>query len=130
MSEESLAVVREMNEAFNRGNERWLEFYAPDVEFVMPPDWPDEPMHRGRESLARLLSTLTAVFGAQQWRIERLIDAGDDCVIGLARAQGQVEGKDIEQRIAAVHYVRAGKVVRQLTFFSWEEALRAAGHSE
>ena len=94
MSEESLAVVREMNEAFNRGNERWLEFYAPDVEFVMPPDWPDEPVHRGRESLARLLSTLTPVFGAQQWRIQSagalvntasgmcLDDPGDNPVAG------------------------------------------------
>jgi hypothetical protein len=51
-------------------------------------------------------------------------------VIVLARAHGQVQGKDIDQRIAAVQYVQAGQVVRQLTFFSWEEALRAAGYSE
>ena len=122
MSEESLAVVREMNVAFNRGNGRWLEFYAPDAEFVMPPEWPEEPVHRGRESIAGLLSKLTAVFGAQHWHIERLIDAGDECVIVLARAHGKVQGKDIDQRIAAVQYVQAGQVVRQLTFFSWEEA--------
>jgi hypothetical protein len=33
MSRENVEVVRRMNAAFNRGDEGWVGFYEPDVEF-------------------------------------------------------------------------------------------------
>jgi ketosteroid isomerase-like protein len=130
MSEENVAVVREMNIAFNRHDRHWLDFYAADVEYVMPPEWPEERVYRGREGLERLQAALEAVFAATAWEIERVIDAGEDCVIALAHMRGSVAGNDLDQRTAAVAYLRDGQITRQLTFLSWEDALEAAEYDE
>ena len=127
MSQENVAVVREMNLAFNAEDDAWVDFYDADVEFVMPPEWPEDRVYRGRDAVKGLSAALREVFGGQEWRIERLIDAGGDCVVALAHAHASLEGGALEQRIAAVHYVAGGKILRQLAFFSWEEALSAAG---
>ena len=129
MSRENVELVREMNRAFNRHEDRWLDFYHPDVEYVMPPEWPEDHVYRGREALRGLLSALT-VFEGQEWRLERVIDVGEDCVVALASVHARIQGQVIDQRAAAVHYLREGKVIRQLTYSSWDEALKAAGLEE
>jgi len=120
-------IVREMNRAFNRQEDRWLDFYSSDVEYVTPPEWPEDRVYRGRESLRTLLSALREIFEGQEWRLERVIDVDDSCVVGLASVHASVQGGQLGQRAAAVHYLRRGQIVRQLTYFSWEEALEAAG---
>ena len=129
MSRENVEIVREMNRAFNRHEDRWLDYYDADVEYLMPLEWPEDHVYRGREALRGLLSALT-FFEGQEWRLERVIDAGEDCVVVLASVHARIQGQGIGQRAAAVHYLRAGKIVRQLTYFSWEDALGAAGLSD
>ena len=124
-----MEIVREMNRAFNRHEDRWLDFYDADVEYVMPPEWPEDRVYKGRESLRRLVSSLS-VFEGQEWVTERLIDVDDDCVVALARVRAGTQGGDVQQRIAAVTYLKGGKIVRQLTYFSWAEALIAVGLAE
>jgi ketosteroid isomerase-like protein len=127
MSRENVEIVREMNRAFNRHEDRWLDFYGSDVEYVMPPEWPEDRVYRGRESLRKLLFALREIFVGQEWRLERVIDVDDDCVVVLASVHASVQGGQLGQRAAAVHYLQGGQIVRQLTYFSWEEALEAVG---
>ena len=119
-----------MNQAFNRDDERWLDFYDSDVEYVMSPEWPEDQVYRGRECLRGLLSALTAVFEGQTWTLERVIDVGDERVVALARLHARIQGDEVGQRASAVHYLHNGKIVRQLTFFSWADALDAVGLTE
>gem|GEM_PF-857949 len=130
MSQENVEIAWELNRAFNRHEDRWLDFYDSDVEYMMPPEWPDDRVYRGRESLRGLLSTLTRTFEGHEWVIERVIEASDDCVIALARIHASIQGGELGQKAAAVQYFRAGKIVRQLTYLSWAEALEAVGLSE
>jgi ketosteroid isomerase-like protein len=128
MSRENVEIVRELNLAFNRGEAGWIDFYDPDVEYVMPSEWPEDQVYRGREAVGRLSSAMAGTFEGHQWGLDRLIDAGEDCVVALHHAHGSIPGGgEVGQRVGAVIYLRDGKVVRQLTYFSWEEALRAAG---
>src|SRR5438445_8340873 len=101
-----------MNRAFNRHEDRWLDYYDADVEYVMPPEWPEDRVYRGREALRGLLSAL-AFFEGQEWRLERVIDVDDDCVVVLARVHASVQGGQLDHRAAAVHYLRGGQIVGQ-----------------
>jgi ketosteroid isomerase-like protein len=60
MSEENITTVRAQIDALVRGDlERWLEGFDPEVEFRLPPEWPDEGAGKGREAaLASMKSTL------------------------------------------------------------------------
>jgi hypothetical protein len=51
MSQENVEVVRHMNAAFNRGDEDWVGFYDPEVEFRMPPEWPEDSVYTGRNGI-------------------------------------------------------------------------------
>ena len=59
------------------------------------------------------------------------VDAGD-CVVGLFHQRGRIEdgGAWVEAPVGAVLYMRDGKVVRAMMYFSWSEALQAAGVQE
>jgi ketosteroid isomerase-like protein len=130
MSQENVEVVLAMNRAFNRHEDTWVDFYDPDAEYVMPADWPEESVYRGHEGLRRLLAAITAIFPEREWMMERVTDAGDDSVLVLAHVRANVAGQEVEQRIAALSYLDGGKIVRQLTYFTWDEALNAVGVEE
>src|SRR2546430_17598663 len=93
-----------MNRAFNRHEDRWLGYYDADVEYVMPLEWPEDHVYRGREALRGLLSALTFIEG-QEWRLERVIDAGEDCVVVLARVHARNQSHGNGQRATAAHYL-------------------------
>src|SRR5437588_278881 len=122
MSKEDMELVRELNRGFNTSAEGWVELYDPEVEFHMPREWPEESIYRGHEGILRVAELWRQNFSEYRWDEDQLIDAGD-CVIGLWHHRGRVKdsGDWIEQRVGTVMYAREGKIVRVLSYFSWEE---------
>jgi ketosteroid isomerase-like protein len=135
MSQENVEAIRQMNDVFNERPDdasAWLRHYHPDAEFVTPPEWPEERVYRGHDGIARLARAWTRSLEDYHWDTKDLIDAGDDTVVGLFLHRGRLSGgvKWIEREVGAVWHLRDGKVARAESFFSWREALDAAGLSE
>jgi hypothetical protein len=129
MSEEQLQVLRDLNKAFNAGGEEWQGFYDRRVILQMPPEWPEEPAYHGIDGLARTVGLWREGFDDYHWYEERLVDVGDGRVVGLYRQRGRIKqgGTPIEQPIGIVFWFRDLKIVRLDGYFSWAEALAAAG---
>jgi ketosteroid isomerase-like protein len=127
----NIEIVRRMNAAFNRGDERWVGFYDPDVEFRTPPEWPEESVYIGHDGIRHAAGLWAASFNEYEWTIDRLVDAAD-CVVALHHHRGRIgdSGAWVERPLGAVYFLRDGKIVRVLSFFSWVEALEAAGVAE
>lgn len=128
MSEQDLEVVRELNRAFNNRDPAWLDLYDASAEVHLPPGLPGEQVYAGTGGVERAASLWTASAEDYHWDMHEVIDAGD-CVVGLFRFRSRVNAHTawLSPPLGAVFYVRAGKISRVLTFFSWEEALQAGG---
>jgi ketosteroid isomerase-like protein len=129
MSAEDVQLLREVNRRFNDGSpDDWLGFYDRDCEFHMPAEWPEEPVYRGHEGMRRVTALWTENFDDYRWDEDELIDLGDR-IVGLWHHRGRLRetGDWIEQRVGTVWYFRERKILRVLSYFSWEEALEAAG---
>ena len=133
MSREDVEVVRQLNQAFNKGTREWAEFYDPEAELRLPPGLPAgiDPVVNGRDPIRRAAALWTETVFEYRWDIERLIDAGD-CIVGLFYFRSRIKPGDewLNPPLGAVFYLREGRIVRLLSFFSWEEALQAAGVRE
>ena len=128
-SQEHLDTLRKLNAAFNGGGD-WIRFYAPEAEFQMPAEWPEEPIYRGHEGIRKGLRLWQENFDEYSWDEGRLVEA-DDCVVGLYRQRGRIKGAGtwIDQAIGCLWYFDDGKVVLARGFFSWDAAMEAAGLS-
>jgi ketosteroid isomerase-like protein len=127
VSDEQLETLHRLNVAFNGGRD-WADFYDPEAELHMPAEWPDDPVYRGRNGLREVLRQWREGFDEYHWEEERLID-GPDCVVGLYRHVGRIKGADtwIDQRIGCVWRFRGEKIIHLDGYFSWDEAIGAAG---
>jgi ketosteroid isomerase-like protein len=108
--------------------------FAPDAEWIPPPQ--DSPgmrsVYRGREEFVEFIRTWTEDFEGWSIRLERLIDAGDDRVVGLFhhRATGKRSGVPVELHMALVYELEEGRVIRIWNFLDPAEALEAVGLSK
>jgi ketosteroid isomerase-like protein len=134
MSEENVKSVREQIDALARGDlERWLEGFDEEVEFRLPPEWPDEGVGRGREAaLASMKSTLEL---AEKVQIDVLditeLDSPDRLLVATRiAATGAGSGVPVEFDRYDLMTMRNGKVWRDAIFLKREQALEAAGLSE
>jgi ketosteroid isomerase-like protein len=130
MSEEQVQVLRELNQAFNSDGD-WQRFYDSGAVLQMPPEWPEEPVYYGKPGLVQAVGLWREGFDDYHWHEERLVDVGDDRVVGLYRQRGRIKqgGTPIEQPIGIVFWFRGEAIIRLDGYFSWREALDAAGVS-
>ena len=130
---EDVEVVRAALESFNEGGvEAVIEYLDPDVEWVAPPEWLEEPVYYGHDGVRHVSAIWRETFDEYRLDLEEVIDAGDH-VVALVTRRGRIkrsEGDPIEQRIGYDWTVRDGKGVRVQAYFSWEDALAAAEPSE
>ena len=132
MSQENVQVVRDAIAAFNRGGvEAALEYVDPTIEWIGPPDWLEQRIYSGHDGIRRLASVWTENFDDFRLDLEKAIDAGDH-VVALGCQRARIKGSDdrIEQPVGYDWEVRDGKGTRVQVYFSWEEALEAAGLKE
>jgi ketosteroid isomerase-like protein len=133
MSQENVEIVRQANEAFNRGDiERCLAIYADDVEVEDLMNAPDLPSKvHGIEEFRQVVMAWVQEFDGFRIEIVELIDDGDH-VVALADYSGKSRaGVTTHHRQADVYELRNGKVVRAtFSYSSREDALEAVGLSE
>jgi ketosteroid isomerase-like protein len=128
MSEQDLEIVRELNRAFNNRESAWLDLYDASAEVHMPPGLWGRQVYAGLSGVEEAASLWTRSVEDYRWEMHELIDAGD-CVVGLFRFRTRINPRTswVSPPLGAVFYMRAGKIARVLTFFSWDEALEAGG---
>jgi len=124
VSEQNVDVVRRIYDAW-RLEESARDLIAPDVEYVNPTYAVEPGTRRGRKSFAIVRDTYTEF----QLEIDRIIDAGDEDVVVLARytGVGRTSGVQVTGEQGYVWTIRDGVAVRFRWFQSHGEALEAAG---
>jgi ketosteroid isomerase-like protein len=123
MSEENVALVREIHERWQR-RESVRDLLAEDLEYVNP-SYAVEPGTRvGRHAFGSVRDTYPDFL----LHVERYVDAGDDVVVlGRYTASGGASGIELEGDHGYVWTVKDGVAVRFQWFQSHSEALAAAG---
>ncbi len=125
---ENVEVVRKTIEAFNsEGVEAALAHFDPEVEWLGPPEWLEKHLYKGHDGIREIAAVWRENFDEYTLDLEEAIEAGDVHVVALVYQRGLVKGVPIEGRIAFDWEVHDGKGVRVQVYFSWEEALEAAG---
>ena len=136
MSEENVAVIRRLFDAYNRGDIEAMIALAnapADFEFVpsgvLIPDL--SSVQRGPEGLRRLVETFYDAFDSIQVEVHELIDAGDRVFSSFTlRGRGKRSGAVTTFEGWLVWTVQDGRIARLLGFTDRDPALEAAGLSE
>ena len=122
-------IVTRGYETFNAGDiEASLAWFDPDIEwhtYIVP--GPGGGVYHGHDGVRELWTEAKRVFGGFKNIPERMFDAGDR-VVAFIRIEGvgAKSGVAVQARIAHVHTIRDGKVIRVESFEDRDEALRAA----
>jgi ketosteroid isomerase-like protein len=133
MSRENVETSSNAMAALNRdGVEGFLAYCDPDVEWIAPPEWPEDPVFIGHDGVRRAI----AVFGEQvddfQVELERVVDVDNDRVVVLCHQSGRIKGSahTLRAPLGVASEFRDGKATRFQLYFSWDEALKAVGLAE
>jgi ketosteroid isomerase-like protein len=129
MSQDNVETVRELSNAYLRGDEEaWLGFYSTDSELHMPSRRPNDPdaVYLGPDGMRRAVTEHGEAFADTRWERELLVDAGDR-VVGLWHQYGRhkTDGTPVCLEVARVYLLRDGKVVSTRRYPSWNSALEA-----
>ena len=121
-------IIRRLNAELQRSRRDWLRHYAEDVEFRMPPEWPDDRVFYGPEEIARGAGLWSEQLDDYVWEEVRLVEA-EECVLGLYHHTGHIRGTEqrVESEVGALFYFTGEKISRVVTYGTWAETLRAAG---
>ncbi|HME01970.1 MAG TPA: nuclear transport factor 2 family protein [Solirubrobacteraceae bacterium] len=129
MSQENVEIVCKALEAFNRsGIDGVLDYVDTSIEWLAPPEWPEDRRYKGPDGLRAAASGWTENFDQFRLDLETAIDAGDH-VVALIHQRVRIKGSDnrMEHEVAWDVELRNGKITRVHAYFSWEEALQAVG---
>ena len=131
MSQENVAVVRQMYDAFHSGDaEGAIDHFTLDVA-VDARDHPDAQAGRGHEALVRIIGSWVAAFDEWSEEIEEMRDLGDHILVAAKqRGRGKGTGIETELRYALLYEVEDGKISRMTFYSDVGEALEAAARSE
>jgi uncharacterized protein len=134
MSQENVEIVRQMVDAFNRGDlDASSEHWADNVDYRAVEGAPDDhgPIH-GKVAMRAYVQDWIDTF--DQFTVEpmELIDAGEGQVVGVLRNSGRAKlsGVETDLTFAALYTVRDGKIERGREYWTRDEALEAAGLRE
>ena len=126
---DDVEIVRAAYEAFNRGDESFLEYLDPEVEFIPAAQFVEGPVH-GIDELRHLLDTFNEAFDEIQWvpvRIEEGRKEGEVVVVLDVHTRGRGSGAEVTVRVAHHVQVRDGKLIWGKVYPKAEEGLQAAG---
>jgi ketosteroid isomerase-like protein len=121
-------VVRTILDAWNRGDDGWVELVADDFELVNPDDAVDSGTRLGRDGLRKALGNLVRSFEHHQYDLHDVVEHGDEVVATvLFTARGRASGVEITDRIGYWWTLRNGRAVRAEWFRDPQAAREAAG---
>ena len=128
MSQENVEVVREVWQAYSRGDyDRVAGFHDPHIVVVT---LEDGALHGNKAVLANYERWNEAWQGAET-TLEEVIGRGDRVFVTVRfQGRGRASGVGFETRFYEVYTLRDGKVLRIDEYDDRAEALEAAGLSE
>jgi ketosteroid isomerase-like protein len=133
VSEDNVELVRRSFEAHREGGiEASLAFYASDFAWDAGPDWLEDRIYQGHDGARRLDAIFTENFDGYALTVHDIRAAGDR-VVALYEASGRMKasGVPIRQPVGIVlSDFRDGTIGKVRSYFSWAEALKAAGLEE
>ena len=131
MSEENVEVVRAYVDSWNsRDMTRVREAYDPNVIMRVAPDWPEPGPFVGRDAVMQQLSQARGAFESD-WAeiVGDPFSAGDRVIVRL-NWHGTGRGPQSDMEWALIFSIRKGRIIGVEYFWSYAEALEAAGVSE
>jgi ketosteroid isomerase-like protein len=131
MSEENVEVVRRGYEHYNRTGEPDYTLLDPEVVYDVSRRTFDPGVYHGHEGVQEFASLIREQWATMRLEPQEFRTAGDDVVVSVRLiGVGRESGVETTAQAAHVWTLREGKVVRQTTFQTMDEALEAAGLSE
>jgi ketosteroid isomerase-like protein len=131
MSRENVEVVRRGYEHFNRTGEPDYSALDPEVVYDVSRRTFDPLIYHGHEGVREFVALIREQWTTMQLEPQDFVDAGDTVVVSVRLVGvGQQSGVETTANAAHVWVLRDGKVVRQTTFQTMDEALEAAGLEE
>jgi ketosteroid isomerase-like protein len=127
MSEANVQVVREIYDAWGRGDFSSADWADPEIEFTLP--GPDPRVYRGIESMGRVWAEWLGTFDELSVVGKEFHDAGDKVVVQhFFRGKGKGSGIPVDEIPGfTVMTLRNGKVTRIEGHTTLESARAAAG---
>jgi len=132
MSQENVEVVERQFKAWSAGNlDEWAEAWDRDVVVIAPKGWPEGEVEKGLDAWRRQAERLRDTWAEARIEIDE-IRAVEDRVFVRIRyvTKGADTGLPFETPLAAVFFMRDGKIRRGQYFWKIDEALEAAGLRE
>ena len=127
MARSNSQIVLHTLEVFNAsGTAAALDTADPAVVMHAAPEWPGEKLHEGRESCLAFLDDFLSAFDEYRWDVDEVRETGDR-VLTLVHHSGRTGGSWIRQEFGAIWRIQDAGVVEAWFFFSWDDALAAAG---
>jgi ketosteroid isomerase-like protein len=127
----NLELARQGMDAWNRRDvDAMLEMSSPDLEFLpaIAVGVEGGGSIRGEEDFRRFFAGLTETWETFVIEAAELRDLGDHVLaVGRVRAKGRASGVELDEPIAAVIWLRDGRLQRMHTFLDHEAAVAAAG---
>jgi ketosteroid isomerase-like protein len=129
MSRENVELVRRVYEDFFERGALPFELTDPEIRIDNIAEFPTPGPYIGHEGLRQWWAEIVEAVPGLRFRLEEVIDVGDDRVVGMLRTFGS---ELIEQMPswAVIHWIRDGQVVRTAGYLRREEALEAVGLRE
>jgi ketosteroid isomerase-like protein len=129
VSEDNVRVVREIYEAFSRGDRAAVLSRAdPAIRCYDRPARPDPSVYEGHEGLARFMDTDREVFDEVSYVPRDFIDAGPYVVVPITQSgKGRHSAAKVDERIVNVWRLRGGRCVELRVYSTTAEALDAVG---
>jgi ketosteroid isomerase-like protein len=102
------------------------------VEWIAPPDWPEDPVFNGHEGVRRAIALFDEQLDDFRVEMERVVDVDEDRVVVLLYQSGRIKGSShtLREPLGVATEFRDGKATRLQLYFSWHEALEAMGLAE
>ena len=104
-----------------------------DPNHVLTTDWgADQHQHLGVQVFLEAIAEMVAAWDPWQQEVERIIDAGQDCVVAHLRlnAQGRESGVPVQFPWAMVVTLRGGRMATSRVFLDQGQALKAVDLEE
>jgi ketosteroid isomerase-like protein len=132
MSQENVELVRELFDAFARGDvEGAFQRAASDFTFDVTRTDLEGGVHTGRQAILEFLGNWMATWEEHEMTILDFIDAGDR-VVAVVHERGRVKDIDtwVEHVRGVVLSIRDGQLARYDEYMDKRSALEAVGLSE
>ena len=122
-------IVSASIEAFNaRGDRAVLPYLAEDVVWHSAPGWAGKMVYRGYAGVLELIAEWTENFVDYKWGSLTYRELDDGRVLVLNRHKGRTrDGVLVDAPLGSLWELRDGKIAAVWSYFTWEEALEAAG---